>query len=318
VGFGLARFLRLLFRWDMRPTLALLSACLATGLSAAPAPDLVLTGPAELFRRDHISTARTEIRLTFSPDGTRMLWGVVGRTDGPGGLEILESVRTATGWSEPALVDFNTPANEFDPSFAPDGSGVYFFSNRPGGLGGDDLYFVPFDAATRRYGPARNLGPAVNSAGDEWAPCVSPDGQRLLFASDGRGGAGKHDLFISRRGADGAWRPAEPIAELNTPAEDFDATFLHDGRSMVFSSGSLEGRVALYWAPWTGERYGRSALLGEEVNSPGPDAFANGPSIAATEPGWLYFSTHREGGAGRMDIYRIRYRLTPVAGNPVR
>jgi len=298
----------------MRLALALLPACLVAGPSAASAPGLILAGPAELFRRDHVSTPRTEIRITFSPDGSRMLWGVAGRTDGPGGLEILESVRTGRDWSQPALVDFNTPANDFDPSFAPDGSGVYFFSNRPGGLGGDDIYFVPFEATTQRYGAARNLGPAVNSAGDEWAPCVSPDGQRLLFASDGRGGAGRHDLFIARRGADGLWRPAEPIIELNTPAEDFDAAFLHDGHSLVFSRGDLEGRVALFWAPWTGERYGTSAILGEAVNSPGPDAFANGPSIAATEPGWLYFSTHREGGAGRMDIYRIPYRLPPAAG----
>jgi len=281
-------------------------------LTAAPtaAPELQLEGKAELFRPGLVSTAATEIRVTFSPDGRRMLWGVIRGKDDPAGWEIVESVRTADGWSAPAPVSFDTSANEFDPAFAPDGSGVHFFSNRPGGLGGDDIYFAPFDAATGRYGAAVNLGPAVNSPGDEWAPCPSPDGRQLLFASDGRGGQGRHDLFLATRGPDGKWLPAQPVRELNSAEDDFDATFLDDGHSVVFSRGNLEGRVALFFAPWTGSRYGACSPLGEAVNAPG-EAFMNGPSVAAGEPGWLYFSTYRPDGAGRMDIYRIRYRLTP-------
>ncbi len=293
----------------MRAALLALALSGYVPLLAAPT-QLSLTGPAELFRRDHVSTPLTEIRLTFSPDGSRMLWGVIGRHNGPGGWEILESIRTDGQWSAPALVSFNTAANEFDPSFAPDGSGVYFFSNRPGGLGGDDLYFVPFDRATGRYGTPRNLGPDVNSAGDEWAPCVSPDNQRLLFATNGRGGAGRHDLFVAQRADDGQWHSPAPLSALNTPDDDFDATFLHDGHSIVFSSGRVDGTVRLYAAIWDGSRHNSPSLLGPEINSPLPDAFTNGPSISATEPGWLYFSTHRPDGAGRMDIYRVRYELT--------
>ena len=288
-----------------------LTAALCAGEPAGP--HLTLDGKAELFRPGLVSTARTEIRIAFSPDGNRMLWGAIGVTGGPGGWEIMESVRTPAGWSEPRPAAFDTAANEFDPSFAPDGAGVYFFSNRPGGLGGDDIYFVPLDPATGRYGEARNLGPAVNTAGDEWAPVVSPDGGRLLFSSGGRGGRGRQDLFTAARGPDGAWQTAVPLSTVNSPAEDFDATFLHDGQSIVFSRGDLEGRVALHWAAWLGDHWGEPAPLGEEVNPPGPDIFVNGPSVSATEPDWLYFSAHREGGAGRMDIYRIRYRLEPAA-----
>ena len=292
------------------PTLGTLLLLGWTALSAgeAPVPELRLEGKAELFRPGHVSTAATEVRITFSPDGKRMLWGVIRGKADPAGWDIVESILTPDGWSAPAPVSFDTPANEFDPAFAPDGSGVYFFSNRPGGFGGDDIYFAPLDPVSGRYGAAVNLGPSVNSPGDEWAPCPSPDGQRLLFASDGRGGQGRHDLFIAARGPDGKWQPAQPVVELNSAEDDFDATFLPDGRSVVFSRGNLEGRVALFFTPWTGTAYGACSPLGEAVNAPG-EAFMNGPSVAAGERDWLYFSTYRPDGAGRMDIYRIRYRL---------
>ena len=67
---------------------------------------------------------------------------------GAGGWDIYESQRSGDGWSAPRAVSFDSSANDFDPSFAPDGSGVYFFSNRDGGFGKDDIYFAPFDART--------------------------------------------------------------------------------------------------------------------------------------------------------------------------
>jgi TolB protein len=267
-------------------------------------------GAAELWLPDLVSTANADVRITFSPDGQRMLWGVIGSQSSPEGWQILESVRAAQGWSTPRPVAFNSSANDFDPSFAPDGSGVYFFSNRDGGFGKDDIYFAPFDAKRGTYGEAVNLGASINTTGDEWAPVVSPDGERLLFATDGRGGKGKHDLFISERQA-GAWGVAANLEALNSVNEDFDATFLHDGRSIIFSSGDLEGSVALYFAPARGESYGRRKRLPKAVNATEPEAWTFGPSVAANEKGYLYFTARRANGKGRMDIYRIAYRLDP-------
>jgi hypothetical protein len=290
-----------------------LVACGALSLAAAnlssagmPAHGFRLEGAADLFLPGLVSTPRTEVRLAISPDGTRMLWGAIGVAGGPGGWDILESVRTASGWSAPAPAPFDSASNDFDPSFAPDGRGVYFFSNRPGGVGGDDIYFVPFDPARGEYGAARCLGSEINSAGNEWAPTVSGDSTRLLFSSDGRGGKGRQDLFIATRTAAGGWVAAVNAADLNTADDDFDATFVHGDRGVVLSSGNVDGDVALYWAAANGARFGRREKLAA------PDdgtfgAFTNGPSIALGEPGWLYFSTSRAGGAGRMDIYRVRY-----------
>jgi Tol biopolymer transport system component len=242
-----------------------------------------------------------------------MLWGAIGWSSSPGstggGWDIYESERVGSGWSKPRVVSFNSTANDFDPSFAPDGSGVYFFSNREDGFGKDDIYFAPFDARAGLYGVARNLGAAINSAGDEWAPVVSPDGKQLLFASDGHGGRGKHDLFVARRAGE-RWAHIESLDALNTPDEDFDATFLHDGVSVVYTSGKFETNdVALYVAEFRDGRFHPRQRLPAAVNSQKPGAWTLGPSISPHDPGALYFTSEHTEGRGRADIYRIDYRF---------
>lgn len=274
------------------------------------ATSLRFTGPTELFEKGRVSTASSEIRVALSPDGTRMLWGSTNRPGGPGGWDLWESRQSHGTWSQPAPVPFDSPENDFDPFVASDG--VYFFSNRPGGLGGDDLYVAPFDSATGRYGPARNLGPSVNSKGDEWAPTLSADGATLLFASDGRGGLGLHDLFTSAR-VKGGWSEARPLAGVNGPDDDFDAAYLHDGRSLVLTRKAKDQDGAdLYFAAWQAGRYAAPVKLGPEVNEPG--SWNLGPAIRAGDPGVLYFSSARAGnGAGRMDVYRVSYALDAAA-----
>ena len=283
-------------------------------MRAAPfACALLLVSPAQLWLPDQVSTPKSEVRITFSPDGKRMLWGAIGWSEGPikgvGGWDIYESERSTSGWSKPRAVSFNSAANDFDPSFAPDGSGVYFFSNRDGGFGKDDLYFAPFDRNAGSYGAAKNLGATINSAGDEWAPVVSSDGKRLMFASDGHGGSGKHDLFIAHRRGE-SWSDIENLRVLNTPDEDFDATFLHDGVSIVYTSGNFASdAVALYFAAFRDGHYAARERLPAAVNSPKQGAWTLGPSISADEPGVLYFTSEHEHGRGRADIYRIQYQM---------
>jgi TolB protein len=277
---------------------------------AVAASSLQLQGAAQLWLPDRVSTPKSEVRITFSPDGKRMLWGAIGWSEGTGGWDIYESERSGNGWSAPRVASFNSAANDFDPSFAPDGSGVYFFSNRDGGFGKDDIYFAPLDARTGRYGVAANLGAPINSAGEEWAPVVSPDGQRLMFASDGHGGAGKHDLFIAHRSG-GGWGGIENLATLNTPDEDFDATFLHDGAGVVYTSGKFEGdQIALYFAAFRDGRFQPRERLPAAVNSQQQGAWTLGPSISSHDPGALYFTSQHADGRGRADIYRIEYGVS--------
>lgn len=290
----------------MKRILVVIMPLLALGLAAAIFETI---RPAELFLKGLVSTAASEIRITFSPDGSRMLWGSSNRPGGAGGLDIWESIREENGWGEPRPAAFNSPANEFDPSFSPDGKGVYFFSNRPGGFGKDDIWFVPCGPETGTYGPARNLGPNVNSSGDEWAPVVSPEGGRLLFASDGRGGRGLHDLFICRRQGEGWGAAAALEGGVNSPDEDFDGAWLHDGRTLIFTRRAKNQDGAdLYVCMEHDGRCDAPRRLEAAVNA--KDAWNLGPSICPREPGWLYFSSQQpDNSAGRLDIYRVAYRV---------
>lgn len=87
------------------------------------------------------------------------------------------------------------------PSLNGDGSVLYFASDRPGGFGGTDIWLVRAISeqqdGTPIWGDPENLGPSINTAGDERSPCITLDGGTLYFASDGHPGFGEYDIFVS-------------------------------------------------------------------------------------------------------------------------
>jgi Tol biopolymer transport system component len=274
--------------------------------AAASAAFAQASGP-QVLEPGLISTAASEVKVTISPDGTRMLFGTIGWGMGGTGWDIYESIKTDGKWGAPQAVTFNSEANEFDPFFAPDGSGVYFFSNRLGGEGGDDIYFVPFDPATGGYAYPLNVGPEVNTSEDEWAPVVSFDGSMLLFSSNGRGGEGLHDLFIARREGD-QWVGAKSLGRLvNGDADDFDAAFVVDDDTVVFASGDLTTKpnTKLFVTRRSEAAWSKPLQLGASVNCPG-EGLTLGPSVSIADPVSFYFTSNcRDGAPGRMDIFRL-------------
>ena len=280
---------------------AALAACALLLTAAAP---LTTQGESELFAPGIASTAHAEIRLTISPDGRTAMWFSRDRPGGAGGYDIWLSRRTASGWSPAEPAPFNSAGRDFDPAFSDDGRFVYFCSDRPGGLGGDDLYRVP--VTDRGFGEPVNLGGAVNSAGDEFAPMTSPGHGRLIFSSDRPGGAGGHDLFVARARPNG-FAPARSLAgAVNTPANEFDPTFLADGATIVFARAMdlSRDRVELFHAAPVDGRYPAGIRLPPVVNN-GQDAY--GAMLDWSDPTRLTFS--RRNGAAGMDLFRIRYRL---------
>src|SRR3546814_18561226 len=85
------------------------------------------------------------------------------------------------------------------------------------------------------FGAPENLGPRVNSAENEYAPMLSPDGRLLLFSSDRPGGAGRHDLYTARAQGRGFVTVAPPAGALNTAADEFAPSFLADTRTRGFA-----------------------------------------------------------------------------------
>lgn len=282
----------------------LLAACLLAGASA-PGQHVEIAGDAELFAPGVASTAQSEIRLTLSPDGRTALWFSRDRPGGAGGYDIWMSRRSAAGWRPATPVAFNSAGRDFDPAFSADGRFVYFCSDRPGGSGGDDVWRVAVRG--QGFGAPVNLGPAINSAGKEFAPMLSPDGRTLLFSSDRPGGAGGHDLFTARRSRASFAAARRVPGALNTAANEFDATFLRDGKTIVFARAMdfSRDRVDLFFAAREARGYDAGTLLPPAVNN---DHDTYGPMLDWSDQGRLTFSGQREGEGG-MNLYRVRYRI---------
>lgn len=290
---------------------ALLATVLLASTVLAPSPSRVLKflDPVERFAPGVASTRYDEVRLTLSPDGNTALWFSRNRPGGPGGHDIWISRRDGERWRPATPAPFNTPGRDFDPAFSADGRVVYFCSDRAGGQGGDDLYRVRMDG-DGHFGHPENLGPAVNSAADEFAPMLSPDGRTLLFSSDRAGGAGGHDLYSAGM-QDGLVAPARRLpGDINTVAQEFDATFLDDGRTVVFARALDFGNapVRQFIASAYGGRYGAGDPLPSPVNEPTGDSY--GAMLDGSQPSTLTYSARRSGGEG-LDLYRVRYRMEP-------
>jgi TolB protein len=275
---------------------------------AEPSHVLKFAPEAQLFAPRLASTEFSDARLTISPDGRTALWFTRNRPGGAGGYDIWMMHRTAHGWGNPTPVSFSSSVRDFDPAFSSDGRFVYFCSDRSGGHGGDDIYRVAVNAD--HFGEPVLLGPEVNSAGNEWAPMLSADGRSLLFSSNGRGNVGGFDLFIALRQSD-SFAPATALqGELNTTEDEFDATFLSDNATVVFSrSADLRNQtVHLYYAAPHAERYPVGERLPSQVNSQGSDTYA--PMLDWSHPSRLTFSGQRpEEKVGGVDLYVIEYQL---------
>ncbi len=156
---------------------------------------------------------------------------------GLGRYDIYEVSKTSTGWSEPMNVgpNINTTYWESAPSISPDGQALYFCSNKPGGYGGIDIY-VSYKDEEGIWGEAMNLGPNINTKGDEQTPFIHADNHSLYFSSNGWPGFGNADLFVARKKIDGSW--TKPM-NLGYPINSFD----NEG-SVAISSNGTEGFIA--------------------------------------------------------------------------
>jgi Tol biopolymer transport system component len=252
-----------------------------------------------------VSTPYSEVRASVAPDGKRIVWGSTDRPGGAGGWDLWQATLRDGRWQDPRPLPVNSAKNDFDPAFSADGKWLYFFSNRDGGFGGDDLYRAPV-LEGGGLGEAENLGAGVNGQGDEWAPTSNLDGTRLLFASDSFGGAGRHDLFVARWDGKAFVEPL-PVPGIDTAADEFDAAWLGDGRAIVFArSDDVENApIRLWLAQCDGAAYADPQPLALSFNS--GDGATLGPVVDLSKPGELLVSgSAKAPKAGKMDIYRMR------------
>jgi len=158
-------------------------------------------------------------------------------------LMLYESRYDGQYWTDPTPIS-NLNSKEFSTGHAtltPDGKRMYFASDRPGGLGGIDLYKSDM-RADGTWGPAENLGPEVNTEGNEMFPFYDSQGDYLFFSSDGHPGLGGLDLFVSKVRRDGSFTsPLNLGAPVNSNLDDFGFVYKEDGSGFL-SSNRLGGK----------------------------------------------------------------------------
>jgi len=138
--------------------------------------------------------------VTFSADGRIMIYakGNSGKKRGTKDVNLYTTSNRKGQWSQPRMLRINDPDSwDSTPALSADGRTMYFASNREGGFGGTDLYSATRDGRGR-WGNVRNMGPDINTHGNEMFPYSSIDGS-LYFSSDGHPGFGGLDLFRAER-----------------------------------------------------------------------------------------------------------------------
>ncbi len=124
-----------------------------------------------------------------------------------------------------------------------DGTELYFASNMPGGYGGADLYVSHYKDDT--WTKPENLGDVINTAGDEYSPYLS-NNELLFFSSNGFGGFGGLDNFVSRKTADKFRAPLNLGHPINTSMDDFGLIVDPSGKAGFFASNRNGGDDDIY------------------------------------------------------------------------
>lgn len=189
-----------------------------------------------------INTGYEDGACSFSPDGKTMYFTrCTHDPEYPRYAIIMSSSRSDAAWSKPQEVKIsNDTLSTFAyPAVSPDGLWLYFSSNMPGGQGGMDLWRISL--GDHGVGVPENLGPQVNTFGDEVFPSFRGNGE-FYFSSDGHPGMGGLDLFRAEQDTTGLWSVVNLGVPMNSSGDDFGMTFEGLHNRGFFSTNRGNGR----------------------------------------------------------------------------
>ena len=190
-----------------------------------------------------LNTEFDEGIVAFSPDAQTMYLTKARRElNAPTSVEIYTSTRSDAKWSAPVKFEItaDTLSTFGHPAVSPDGEYLYFVSDMPGGYGGKDIWRI---SLKERQGSLVNLGPDINTEGNDDFPYLRSDGS-LYFSSDGHPGIGGLDIFRATAVGDPAdlrWKVENMGFPINSAGDDFGITF-GKGEDGFFSSNRGDAR----------------------------------------------------------------------------
>ena len=186
----------------------------------------------------NVNTPQNEGAQNISQDGQWLVFTGCNRQDGWGGCDLYISYLTPQGWSEAVNLGGKINSDQWDsqPCLSPDKRDLYFASRRFGGYGGSDIYVCHLQT-NGKWSDPENLGPGINTAGDEASPFIHADNQTLFFTSSGLQGYGDEDLFMCRKGPKGDWSvPVNLGYPINTIDREGTLFIASDGKTAYFAS----------------------------------------------------------------------------------
>lgn len=185
-----------------------------------------------------LSTVFNEGAQSLSSDGKTMYYTIC-----QGDCDLYFSTINSDGsWGHPLKLHpaiNSEKSSEKQPSISPDGQMLYFVSNRPGGLGGFDIW-VSVKNPNEVWGNAVNLGQPVNSPGNEQSPFIHFDNKTLYFSSNDHIGMGGQDIFVSHLTDSGKW--SEPLNlgyPINTCKNEEGLVVNAIGKTAYYSSNYI-------------------------------------------------------------------------------
>lgn len=151
------------------------------------------------------NTRGNEGAHVISADGKTIVFTRCDAADGLGSCDLYSSDFKNGTWTKPRNMGstINTSYWESQPTLSSNGRTLYFVSNRPGGLGGYDIWMSKKTSTT--WSRPVNAGSTINTSWDELSPWLHADGMHLYFRSNGWPGYGSYDLFVSTTTGTNAW-----------------------------------------------------------------------------------------------------------------
>jgi outer membrane protein OmpA-like peptidoglycan-associated protein len=187
----------------------------------------------------NVNTDKHDAIAGISPDGSRIY---VYRHSGSDGGDLYESNQFGADWEIPVHMNknINTKYHESSVSITFDGKRMYFVSDKPSGIGNRDIYYSEIDAKGE-WGPAKNIGPEINTKYGEEGVFIHPDGVTIYFSSQGHESMGGYDVFKSVW-KDGKWSKPENLGyPINGPDDDVFFVVAGSGTRAYFASAKAGG-----------------------------------------------------------------------------
>src|SRR5262249_12772824 len=250
------------------PTVAVALAVAVFGGSSAGPADLRPT----LFGEGIFSTGAYDFFVAMAPDQKTAYFCRASADFAY--WTILETRWRGGKWGPPAMASFCGRWSDADPHFSPDGTKLFFISNRPtsgdSALWACDIWMV--ERAGAGWGAPRPLSEICTEA-TEWSPSVAANGN-LYFGATREGGRGRDDLWVSRF-VDGRYTTPENLGDsINTKFAEVEPWIAPDESYLIFSAGGRaegKGALDLYVSVRRDGIWSRARPLGHDINSAGMD-----------------------------------------------